>query len=220
LPFSPSPTPTARQPVVRRERRRALSADEQQGCAAPRVRNGAAGRPPRAWALGYVRRHVHTVVARSSGRTGPCSQQPMRPPHRSRAPPPAQGGHPSGAPSPPGRRRGAAVAPRCPPEVAERAAFGRPGTPPNCPRSSRWTRPLRSCASRLRPICSASQAAAACGTCRLGRATARQPCLLGPPLLAVGSGRRSTHWSIYPGGLWRTLEARRGSTSLGQRCGF
>ena len=54
---------------------------------APRVRNGAAGRPPRAWALGYVRRHVHTAVARSSGRTGPCSQQPMRPPHRSRAPP-------------------------------------------------------------------------------------------------------------------------------------
>jgi hypothetical protein len=46
--------------------------------------------------------------------------------------------------------------------VAELAAFGRPGTPPSWPRSSRWRRQRRWCVSRLRSTCSASQAAAAC----------------------------------------------------------
>ena len=164
LPFVPSPNPTDRQPAVRCVRRRALSADQQQGRAAPRVCDGAARRPPRAWALGHARQHVHTALARSSGRTAlarssPCGRPPAPGPR-----PHAQGGPlgPRGAPSPPGCRRGSAAAPWCPPKVAELAAFGRPGTLPSWPRSSRWRRRRRWCVSRPRSICSASRAAAAC----------------------------------------------------------
>ena len=205
------------------------------------MRDGAARRPPRAWALGHARQHVHTALARSSGRTALACSSPCGRPTAPGPRPHAQGGPlgPKGAPSPPDKcQSGAAAAPRR--LDAEEGPRRRPGARSSSLSSLPFAAQAHCQVGLGRPDGGASVGGAfrACGQSALPlrRRAHVERAVWGAPRLATPASWGCRWWlsalggAPYSGGLWRTLEESpchsqpkerlEHGSSLGQRRGF